>query len=513
MNQKKRTAFIVAVLLLAGILACAPQGAGETPTGSAAPPPAETPSGPGPGKGPCGDGVCDEREQQDPALCPQDCADAATPGAQATRPPTTGKPDYEPPINVFLVLHIDPLGELGTEVFKPEPGMYTRTRDEIDWLMAEAARHDLRFSSLYNGWFPQMALEMNDLSQFEALLAAGHEIGTHTHQITYDPATDAWIAHHDELSVYGRPNYDPDLARQAWADATNFVDAVLEAIGASKQNEIMCSTALSLSDERNLMAEFGFTIAPGNRLEAGVSYLGHMPWNPWRAANSDEMGYEIAEDLSAPYVSINHGAQIGGAESHDTDVTVPQLQRQFLMLYAEWLSRERTGAEDRVWSFGFVYHPNQGDRYNADLTEFLDWLDANFIGKTSPHGNVVARYATASQIADEFTAWEAAHPGASSFSYVRGDPYPYTYATAATKLKGAAYEGEADLGEGVSCFRFSKDGRPIYLLWSDVGERTVDLSRELSGQVRVTDAAGQQSTQDTAALQLTEEPLFVEPLE
>jgi hypothetical protein len=350
-----------------------------------------------PGK--CGDGICDELEQKDPNLCPQDCptAPAATPGA-APVPTGAGAPDYEPPINVFVVLHIDPLGALGAEVFRPEPGMYIRTHDEIDWLTAEAARHDLRFTSLYNGWYTKWALEHDDLDQFQALLAAGHEVGSHTHQITYDAHTDAWISHHDKLSVYGRPNYDPGLARQAWDDASRYLEAVLEAIGVSGQNEIMCSTALSLPDERNLMAEFGFTIAAGNRLEAGAQYIGHMPWNPWRAANSDEPGYEVAEDLKAPYMSINHGAQIGGSEGHDVDVAVPHLQRQFLMLYTEWLARERTGAEDRVWSFGFVYHPNQGDRYNADLAEFLDWLDAHFIGKRSPHGHTIARYAMVSEI-------------------------------------------------------------------------------------------------------------------
>ena len=95
----------------------------------------------------------------------------------------------------------------------------------------------------------------------------------------------------------------------------------------------------------------------------------------------------------------------------------------------------------------------------------------------------------------------------------RDDPYPYTYEIVPTMLDGAAYEAHIDLGAGVSCFRFSKEGYPIYMLWSDAGERALDFSRELSGQVRVTDARGQQSTQDSVALQLTEEPLFVEPLE
>jgi len=50
-------------------------------------------------------------------------------------------------------------------------------------------------------------------------------------------------------------------------------------------------------------------------------------------------------------------------------------------------------------------------------------------------------------------------------------------------------------------------------LWSNQEEWTVDLSAELSGQVRVTNAAGEGSILDAAALPLTEEPLFVESLQ
>jgi hypothetical protein len=421
-------------------------------------------------------------------------------------------PDYESPINVFLVLHIDPLGDLGAETFKPEPAMYTRTRDEIDWLMGEAACLDLHFSALYNGWYPKWALDHDDLGQFESLLAAGHEIGSHSHQITYEEQTDTWISRTNELSIYGRPNYDPELARQAWNDSSFYVEAVLDAIGAEGKNQIMCSTALSIPDERNLMTEFGFSIAAGNRLETSANYLGHMSWNPWRASNSDEPGYEIAEDLSAPYVSINHGAQIGTTASHSVYTTVDQLQRQFLMLYAEWLACERRGAEDRVWSFGFVYHPNQGDKYNADLVEFLDWIDTYFIGKKSPYGNTIARYAMISEIASEFYAWELACPGASSFNYMRDDPYPYTYGAFAVVLAGAAYEAHIDLGEDVTSLHFSKDGEHIYMIWSDQGEQMVDLSVVASGQVLVTNASGNEIIVSDPVLLLTEEPLLVAPI-
>jgi hypothetical protein len=98
-----------------------------------------------------------------------------------------------------------------------------------------------------------------------------------------------------------------------------------------------------------------------------------------------------------------------------------------------------------------------------------------------------------------------------TFSYGRADPYPYTYMAVPRMLENAAYEAVVDLGPGVICFRLSKDGQPIYLPWSDAEERTVDLSGELSGQVRVTDAAGGESMQGASSLRLTAEPLFVEP--
>jgi hypothetical protein len=456
-------------------------------------------------------------EQQDPDLCPQDCG-PTTPAGEATPVPATGAPDYEPPINVTLILHIDPMGGQEAETFKPDRGMYLRTRDEIDWLSAEAARHGMRFTALYNGWYPQWAINEGDMKPFRALLDAGHEIGSHAHRISYDAGTDTWIKRRAELDLFGRPNYDPDVARRCWDDAHRFVDTVLTQIGATGQHQTMCATALTLSDEKNLMTEFGFTIAAGNRLEKGINYLGHIIWNPWRAANSDEPGYELAEDLSAGYITFNHLAQIGGggaigmpAEAHGQDLTLSQMQRRFLMLYAEWLARERTGAQDRVWTFGFVYHPNYGDRHNADLAAFLDWLDQHFIGRASAHGHTIARYATLREVAEEFYAWEAAHPGASSYSYVRGDPYPYTYPTVASFLEGAAYEAHVELGQGVSCFRFSRDEGSIYMMWSDLGERQVDFSVHLPGQVEVTSATGETVVQDSSTLPLTPDPLFVEP--
>jgi hypothetical protein len=458
----------------------------------------------------CGDRVCDGPENVQ--NCPEDCSEPTAAPERSTPPPVTSVPDYEPPINVFMVMHIDPNVNRQTNTFEVTPRFYQETHDEIDWLMEEAVRHNMQLTFLYNGWYPKWALEHGNTGQFRELVDAGHEIGSHAHRITYDPARDLWVGRVDELDKYGRPNYDVALTHQCWDDADRFVDQVVAEIGARDQNQSMCAVPLKCSDEGQLMEEFGFIIAPGGRSEKSTTYFGHLAWNPWRTAANDAPGHELEEDLSSNYVYLDHLAQIGKEEAHGMDLTVPQLQRRFLMLYAEWLARERTGAEDKVWTFGFVNHPNYGEMYNDDIQEFLSWLDEHFIGKTSPHGNVIARYASVGEIAAEYEAWEAEHPGTSSFSYVRDDPYPYTYALMPIMLEGVPYVGDVDLAEGITCFHLSKDGEPIYMTWSDMGDRTVDFSAHLSGRVRTTNALGEENPQDASALPLTEEPLFVESL-
>jgi hypothetical protein len=456
----------------------------------------------------CGDGVCDGPE--DGTTCPEDCGTSEA----GTQPVTTkGEPDYEPPINVMMILHIDPNMDKEAGIFEVTPEVYQRTRDEIIWLADESARHDLHFTSLYNGWYTKEALELGELQQFTHLLEAGHELGTHAHSLTYDSVQDLWRERIDEVRRYGRPVYNADLATQSWYEADYYMDAVMDAIGTAGSNQTMCAVPFLCSDEGLMMAEYGFSYAAGNRSERGLGLFGHIIWNPWRPASSDEPGHEIEEDLNANFIAVDHHAQIGTAtEAHGmVDTDTEALKRHFLMLYVEWLNRERTGAEDRVWTFGFIYHPNYGNRYNDDVIEFLDWLDRYFVGQTSPHGHQIARYATVAEVGHEYLEWESNHPGTSSFSYVAGDPYPYTYAFIPSKLEDAVYETVIDLGPGVNCFKLSKDGKPIYLLWSDAGEVTVDFSGELSGQVQVTNSVGDQFSQDASAIIMTEEPVFIEP--
>jgi hypothetical protein len=54
-------------------------------------------------------------------------------------------------------------------------------------------------------------------------------------------------------------------------------------------------------------------------------------------------------------------------------------------------------------------------------------------------------------------------------SYVLDDPYPYTHAIVPEMLVEADYEDNVNLGDGVTCLRFSKSGKPVCLLYSNSG--------------------------------------------
>jgi hypothetical protein len=72
--RKRQIPILAAVLVLLAAAACSPPGGDETAAASA------TPVAPDQSPGTCGDGACDEAEQSDPSLCPQDCEAAGSGG-------------------------------------------------------------------------------------------------------------------------------------------------------------------------------------------------------------------------------------------------------------------------------------------------------------------------------------------------------------------------------------------------------------------------------------------------
>jgi arylsulfatase A-like enzyme len=94
--------FGTAVVLSLALAGCAPFEDGETPEATQPPRPTDTSAVATPAKGRCGDGVCDDAEQQNPTLCPRDCSPSVT---DQSPPPTTasGVPSSTKPNIVFIL--------------------------------------------------------------------------------------------------------------------------------------------------------------------------------------------------------------------------------------------------------------------------------------------------------------------------------------------------------------------------------------------------------------------------
>jgi hypothetical protein len=88
MNGKVLVRVASAMFLLGlAIVACGSAEPTPEPTATLPPPLAQSP---------CGDGVCDDVEQKNPALCPQDCPLTEEPTEPPTAPPPTESPSPEP---------------------------------------------------------------------------------------------------------------------------------------------------------------------------------------------------------------------------------------------------------------------------------------------------------------------------------------------------------------------------------------------------------------------------------
>jgi len=409
-----------------------------------------------------------------------------------------GEPNHETnasqdPINVIFAIHVEP--------FLPEFGYdYGARRQELRWLRDKALEYGAKLSLASNGEFMEWIEDFGDEDLVESYLDAGFDWGTHIHPL--------WRrGRHDWVLM--PPDTPPDTVHLIWQ--TN-VDAVEHIIG-SENNYGVAPYQTHQPLMVDLMREFNFHIETALTEPAGIlayENLGHYPFNPFRPTALP--GKYLKEDLNqTQYVLIPHYPQIEPNPGPSGPRSLGTNQKYFLMEYIEWLHHQRQGLPKKVWVFGIATH----DCYNAPNRAYIDtmlmWLNANFIGKRTPTGWVIAEYASATEVASEFFEWEESHPGESSFSWDVGEPYPYTYPEMPQLLKQAEYDTEVSIADGIACYRFRRtNDSPIYVLWSWSGTQVIDFSYEISGEVKVYDGKGSSATADASALAVTEEPVFVE---
>jgi hypothetical protein len=460
------------------------------------------------------------------------------------------------PINVTFVLHFDPLPARNGYVLREG---YERERDNLAWLVEYLEQLERERGLEF---VPRLTLEIAGdhaeyyrqdpvgLALLKRLYAKGiHSFGVHFHK-NYKIGPHRWV---------GTPQEDLEAKRRVTLDHIREVDALIaEIIGTDDPEAVRAvnHTIVGHLLDLELAQQMGFDLQTGGRNEALNLFFDHDVYNPWRP-DMTPGAWPLAEDLNSPWILVPQSPVLGAIGEHAPlppgvpseytegmrsmiwqDLSIPAMQRKFLHLYLEW--RYRQGSEDpadeKIWVFGWHEHPNKlfaddgayGNIRNLrdEIQEFVGWLNENFIGRG------IAKYAGVEEVAQAFRAWEAAHPSESSFSYpVRErdwDLYPYKLKGLTRELMYDHYEREitAFRDQGVYVHELLKtDGRnwryesgqivsdgptwPIYVLWSESGERTIDFSGVLAGPIKcVAGRTGIETAQSASSLRVTEEPII-----
>lgn len=394
----------------------------------------------------------------------------------------------------------------------PDPGEeYQRHRIEINWLRKTANKYGAKLSFQMNGEYAEWCIHKGHQDEISAFIRDGHTISVHFHgakrsaelewnSVSYQEMTHEYIARqwqdHYEWVQKAVPEYKViRMDAGGWGDL--FIDELIRRM----EIKMLC--------------------APEDHITGYNHYkFGHHVWNPYRP----KAGTFIEEDLSTPYIYFPMLPQLGRAVAAGRHaglkMTVPHVKRRILMIYLEWLHQEQNNLPDKVWTFGWVSHPGQNSKYHHEVEEMWQWVNETFINKKSARGNVIMEYASDEDVYREYLKWENENPGMSSFSWKKGDPYPYSIPAMQTAFDMAEYDYEISDWEnlGVNCHHLTRNvvddktasGVEVWVLWKDFGETTIDAQYMLGKQVQVKGIEGNTSIVSAANLTVGENPIFVE---
>ena len=405
----------------------------------------------------------------------------------------------EPPILLWFNVHIEPMnGTITNPLHGETDTTYRGNMRELLWLRDSiAVALGTKISVQSNGEFFEYVLDNGDEEKIRSFIELGFDFGTHIHSFRREGPHN-WV----------RYNWDvPDwFDRTIWDSNIQFADSVLGKENNYHINAYWCPHYYYLVSE---YPKFLYIASMGLPMTIEARrFLKHPSWNPFRP--SMEPGKLLEEDLTRSYVLLPNHHQIGLlAPEEFADVRVETLKRQFLMIYVEWLSRIRNNTPDKIWLWGFSTHTQFNANVHDDIIEMANWLNENFVGKTTASGDTIAIWASSRKIYERFLDWEKAHPNESSFSYTRGGPYPYTYPALPVLLDSTTFVRKIPVAEGVECYQLDKNGKPIFLIWCESGNTTVDLSAYLSDYVNTVDGFGNDAVFPSNSISITPDPLIL----
>jgi acetyl esterase/lipase len=305
----------------------------------------------------------------------------------------------EPVLLFGIGMHIEPLGRTaqgygGGEVDYRQGPLFERHVQDTLAVARIVEGHGGRMTVQAQSPFTQVAIERGN-TILRDLEARGHEIALHFHEDAHlgrDPErlpVQAWCAvMQEEISYIQRAGAQKKI--RYWSGG-NLYTGIVEAAS--------CAGLDVMSDWKNPRTQ-----------GTDLSLVGVNPWRPAGGPSETDLSKFATHDPNGQVIFLPEGTYDPEKFKNKNAIIARGGDQAWFEVIREALERSLESAKaDRVNVFHFTVHPGEfrGDptRPFGVIEDFL----TNVVDPLVKAGKV--RWATFSQMADEFIAWEKAHPG------------------------------------------------------------------------------------------------------
>jgi len=305
----------------------------------------------------------------------------------------------EPVLLFGIGMHIEPLGRTaqgygGGGVDYRQGPLFERHVQDTLAVARIVEGHGGRMTVQAQSPFTQVAIERGN-TILRDLEAQGHEIALHFHEDAHlgrDPErlpVQAWCTvMQEEISYIQRAGSQKKI--RYWSGG-NLYTGIVEAAS--------CAGLDVMSDWKNPRTQ-----------RTDLSLVGVHPWRPAGGPSETDLSKFATHDPNGKIIFLPEGAYDPEKFKNNNAIIARGGDQAWFEVIREALERSLESAKaDRVNVFHFTVHPGEfrgnPTRPFGVIEDFL----TNVVNPLVKAGEV--RWATFSQMADEFIAWEKAHPG------------------------------------------------------------------------------------------------------
>jgi len=449
-------------------------------------------------------------------LCPHHSIAAPGPqDATANQSTSASSKGKQPPINIVLNLHMDPWGRKGDN-HEALMDQYKRHRDAFLWLCNLAKQKGFKITAEMTGFCAEYVFRQNHATDFlDFMPGKTHVLGTHLHENYKEDSTPyVWAQ-----------SWDTKHAKRIFKDQILMINRIFTSLGYSeKDNHLIHGVVVECEDPADCYGVSRANDRPYSNffdIVTGYGLLNH----PYRTNASALYRRIFLEDLKGEFIAIPKptagfiGIMYNGfQDSRRVNLTLPIIRKDFILEYIEWKTYNILGLPPRPWVFGFDIHPldlnkgfigGDGKPIRETLPRFYDWVNAQF--------SDISNYATSVDVAKQYVEWEKRNPN--TLIYDISGKYGQLQPNFLTKniyyqLKGYGphsfvFQAEYTLNQN-KIYEFRRQMHEQALLVLPAGKASsIDLSRFITGRVKIIDRNGVNSGHDASKIPIAMEPILV----